>query len=113
MASHFFKNMVLALVPPLRRARDHIHHQNRLIETARQDVAAAIAERDAARSRVAELEADLEKGSAPQPAVPPEALLNELDRLRREVQSLDAAHYHAVELNNDLLAQLPRLSRAH
>lgn len=112
VASRFLKNIILWLAPPLRRARDHIHSQNRVIETGRQDLAAAIAERDNARARIAELEARVEQLSAPRPLATPQAALDEIEHLKREVLKLEVAHHNAVELANDVLAQLPRLQRA-
>lgn len=111
VASRFLKDIILWLAPPLRRARAHIHSQNRMIEAGRQDLAAAIAERDNARNRIAELEARVEQLSASQSVATPQAALDEIERLKLEVLKLEAAHHNAVELANDVLAQLPRLQR--
>lgn len=71
-----------------------------------------IVERDNALNRIAELETRVERLSSPQPAVTPQAALDEIERLKQEVLKLEAAHHNAVELANDVLAQLPRLQRA-
>ena len=99
---------IAMMVPQVRRVREHIHRLDHLYRQALKEAGAAAQERDEARARVAELERALAEAQAAQAVTVDDGSAQLIEALHQELQQLEVAYRASVQLNNELMKQLPR-----